>query len=226
MIVEGAARPLPPGLDLCAYRIVQESLTNVVKHAGPARAEIRMTYGPATLALRITDDGAAATGSSRLGSRLDRHDRTCQALRGTLAPGRCRRRIRGAGELPAVPARRQPQEASVDDQSARGRRPGADPRRACRAADARPTSRWWARPPTARRRSRWPPAIKPDVVLMDIRMPGMDGHRRATGGSWPPPSDAAAGAHPDHVRPGRVRLRRAAGRAPAASCSRTPRPSG
>jgi len=57
VVVEGAARPLPPGLDLCAYRIVQESLTNVLKHAGPARVEIRVTYGPATLALRVTDDG-------------------------------------------------------------------------------------------------------------------------------------------------------------------------
>ncbi|MEV1240136.1 histidine kinase [Nonomuraea sp. NPDC049750] len=65
VIVEGEVRPLPPGLDMCAYRIVQESLTNVLKHAGRARVEIRVTYGPATLALRVTNDGVAATGSSR-----------------------------------------------------------------------------------------------------------------------------------------------------------------
>ncbi|MFG1685859.1 sensor histidine kinase [Nonomuraea sp. NPDC049269] len=67
VVVEGAARPLPPGLDLCAYRIVQEALTNVLKHAGPARVEIRVTYAPARLTLRVTDDGAAFTGSPRSG---------------------------------------------------------------------------------------------------------------------------------------------------------------
>jgi signal transduction histidine kinase len=55
--VEGEPRPLPPGVDLAAYRIVQEALTNVLKHAGPARARIALRYGDRELGLEITDDG-------------------------------------------------------------------------------------------------------------------------------------------------------------------------
>ncbi len=55
--VEGEARPLPPGVDLSAYRIVQEALTNTLKHAGPARARVEIHYGDDELDLEITDDG-------------------------------------------------------------------------------------------------------------------------------------------------------------------------
>ncbi len=55
--VEGEPRPLPPGVDLAAYRIVQEALTNVLKHAGPAHARVALRYGDRELALEITDDG-------------------------------------------------------------------------------------------------------------------------------------------------------------------------
>jgi signal transduction histidine kinase len=55
--VEGEPRPLPPGIDLSAYRIVQEGLTNALKHAGPARAEVVVTYGERELELRVSDDG-------------------------------------------------------------------------------------------------------------------------------------------------------------------------
>jgi signal transduction histidine kinase len=58
--VVGAARPLPSGLDVCAYRIVQESLTNVLKHAGAARVEVLLEYGSAELTVSVTDDGTAA----------------------------------------------------------------------------------------------------------------------------------------------------------------------
>ena len=59
LTVEGEARPLPPGLDLAAYRIVEEALTNVRDYAGPARAHVRVRYGRETLELEITDDGRA-----------------------------------------------------------------------------------------------------------------------------------------------------------------------
>jgi signal transduction histidine kinase len=55
--VTGTPRALPPGLDLCAYRVVQESLTNVLKHAGPARARVEVDYGDRTLTVRVGDDG-------------------------------------------------------------------------------------------------------------------------------------------------------------------------
>jgi signal transduction histidine kinase len=56
--VEGDPVELPPGVDLSAYRIVQEALTNALKHAGPARARVRVRYAQEELELEITDDGA------------------------------------------------------------------------------------------------------------------------------------------------------------------------
>ena len=60
--VEGERRPLPPAVDQAAYRILQESLTNVLRHAGQAaRATVSLRYEPAALAIRVTDDGGQAT---------------------------------------------------------------------------------------------------------------------------------------------------------------------
>lgn len=55
--VEGEASPLPPGVDLSAYRIVQEALTNTLKHAGPARAVVTVRYRNDEVELEVTDDG-------------------------------------------------------------------------------------------------------------------------------------------------------------------------
>jgi signal transduction histidine kinase len=55
--VEGEAKPLPPGVDLSAYRIVQEALTNALKHAGPASAQVIVRYRPEEVELEITDNG-------------------------------------------------------------------------------------------------------------------------------------------------------------------------
>jgi signal transduction histidine kinase len=58
--VEGDHRELPVGIELSAYRIVQEALTNALKHAGDARASVRVRYGPDSLELEIADDGSGA----------------------------------------------------------------------------------------------------------------------------------------------------------------------
>ena len=55
--IEGTPRPLPAGLDLSAFRIVQEALTNILKHAGRASAEVVVRYGEDRLDLLIDDDG-------------------------------------------------------------------------------------------------------------------------------------------------------------------------
>jgi signal transduction histidine kinase len=55
--VEGEPATLPLGVDLSAYRIVQEALTNSLKHAGPAHAEVAIRYRPGAVELEITDDG-------------------------------------------------------------------------------------------------------------------------------------------------------------------------
>jgi len=56
--IEGEPCPMPPGIDLSAYRIVQEALTNALKHAGPARARVTVRYGASELEIEVTDDGA------------------------------------------------------------------------------------------------------------------------------------------------------------------------
>ena len=56
----GAAREVPPGVDLAAYRVVQEALTNAVKHAGPATVRVSVTYSESTLAVEVVDDGRRA----------------------------------------------------------------------------------------------------------------------------------------------------------------------
>jgi signal transduction histidine kinase len=58
--VEGERRELPVGIELSAYRIVQEALTNALKHAGEARASVHVRYGADSLELEIVDDGAGA----------------------------------------------------------------------------------------------------------------------------------------------------------------------
>jgi signal transduction histidine kinase len=57
VVVDGAPRPLPSALDLCAYRVVQESLTNVLKHAGSASVTVTLVYRPELFTARVTDDG-------------------------------------------------------------------------------------------------------------------------------------------------------------------------
>jgi signal transduction histidine kinase len=64
VVVEGSPVPLPASVDLSAYRIIQEALTNVLKHAGPAEACVNIRYGPESLELVIVDDGRGVSGDS------------------------------------------------------------------------------------------------------------------------------------------------------------------
>ncbi|MFJ3175767.1 sensor histidine kinase [Streptomyces roseus] len=56
--ITGDARALAPGVELCAYRVTQEALTNVLKHAPGARVTVALDYRPAHLSVTVTDDGA------------------------------------------------------------------------------------------------------------------------------------------------------------------------
>jgi signal transduction histidine kinase len=58
--VTGQERPLPPEADQAAYRIVQEALTNVSRHAGHACASVRLHYTRETLSIQVDDDGQGA----------------------------------------------------------------------------------------------------------------------------------------------------------------------
>uniref|UniRef100_UPI0037F312E1 sensor histidine kinase n=1 Tax=Streptomyces tauricus TaxID=68274 RepID=UPI0037F312E1 len=57
---EGVPQPLSPGVDLTAFRIVQEALTNVTKHAAAERAHVRLGYADSRLLITVTNDGPAA----------------------------------------------------------------------------------------------------------------------------------------------------------------------
>jgi signal transduction histidine kinase len=59
--IEGDRRELPAALELSAYRIVQEGLTNSLKHAGPASARVVVRYGEEELQIEVADDGSATT---------------------------------------------------------------------------------------------------------------------------------------------------------------------
>ncbi|MER6515038.1 histidine kinase [Nonomuraea sp. NPDC001636] len=58
----GTPTPLSPGLDLSAYRLIQEALTNVLKHASASGVDITISYGPAELSILVINDGAGSDG--------------------------------------------------------------------------------------------------------------------------------------------------------------------
>jgi signal transduction histidine kinase len=62
--IEGERRQLPPTVDVSAYRIVQEALTNTLKHAQASRADVRLRYGPGELEVEVIDDGRGPAAAS------------------------------------------------------------------------------------------------------------------------------------------------------------------
>src|SRR5262249_16107149 len=64
LTVTGAERPLPPEVDQAAYRIVQEALTNVSRHAGHACASVHLHYTPDNLSIQVDDDGKSTVTST------------------------------------------------------------------------------------------------------------------------------------------------------------------
>jgi signal transduction histidine kinase len=89
LCVQGEPAPLPPGVDVAAYRILQEALTNVVKHAGPARVRIVLSYGGGAIEVEVTDDGegldngdgASGYGLAGMRERVELHGGTLEAGR-------------------------------------------------------------------------------------------------------------------------------------------------
>ncbi|MFJ9772423.1 sensor histidine kinase [Kitasatospora sp. NPDC101157] len=68
LTVRGERRAVPPGVELAAYRVVQEALTNTVKHAGGADAEVTVDYAPDHLRVEVTDTGGRPTGAAATGN--------------------------------------------------------------------------------------------------------------------------------------------------------------
>jgi signal transduction histidine kinase len=87
LAVEGEPRPLPQSVDLSAYRIVQEALTNVVKHAGRAHTTVTLGYRPDALELTIADRGQAPPRPSAGGHGLVGMRERAALFGGTLSAG-------------------------------------------------------------------------------------------------------------------------------------------
>ena len=142
---EGQPRPVTPAVSHAAYRILQESLTNVLRHAGAqARATVCLRYEPGALAIRVSDDGdgpAAADGDQPNGHGLTGMAERAAAVGGSFAAAagpaggfevRARLPIAGPDQAEISPARpdRGPQGELPDapgpgQEAARGDRPVA-----------------------------------------------------------------------------------------------------
>jgi signal transduction histidine kinase len=86
--LEGEPRPLPLGVDLSVYRIAQEALTNTLKHADGAAAELVLRYRERDVELEVTDDGAGTENGHRGGHGLIGMRERVAVFGGTLEAGR------------------------------------------------------------------------------------------------------------------------------------------
>lgn len=84
--VDGAPREVPAPVDLAGYRIVQEALANVIRHAHAGHVAVSIAYGADTVAITVTDDGRGAAGAGH-GTGLASMDERARAVGGTFAAG-------------------------------------------------------------------------------------------------------------------------------------------
>jgi signal transduction histidine kinase len=85
--VEGEAAPLPRAIDLSAYRIVQEALTNALKHAQARRADVTLRYAPGELGIEVRDDGTGGGSSNGAGFGLVGIRERVKIYGGTMTAG-------------------------------------------------------------------------------------------------------------------------------------------
>jgi signal transduction histidine kinase len=84
---DGERRPLPEAVDLAAYRIVQESLTNVLRHAGPADVTVRLSFGAGDVTVTVTDTGAGPAAGFVAGQGIAGMRQRVAALDGSFSAG-------------------------------------------------------------------------------------------------------------------------------------------
>ena len=85
--IEGERGPLPPGVDVAAYRVVQEALTNALKYAGGADTEVVIRYLPDAIDLEVIDEGTASTPASGVGRGLAGMRERVALFHGTITAG-------------------------------------------------------------------------------------------------------------------------------------------
>ena len=203
LVVDGDPAGLPAAVDISAYRIVQEALTNVLKHAGQASAQVNVRCGADVVQIEVTDDGAGpqAGGQPGAGHGLAGMRERVALFGGELTTGP--RPGGGFAVRARLPLGEQPRPAGsvamspvisvliADDQDLV--REGLRMLLPGRARHHVATDDTGSEAITAARK------LDPDVVLMDVRMPGMDGIEAAAhlirAGQPRPDLDA------HHVRP-------------------------
>lgn len=112
--IRGKRWPVRTALDVSAYRIVQESLTNVLKHAGPQPTRVVVEYAPAEIAIEVTNEGDVVDPSRvRAGSGVIGMRERASLFDGTIDAAPCpeggwsvRARLRGKPKGPAIMIRR------------------------------------------------------------------------------------------------------------------------
>ena len=168
--VEGPPRELAPALDASAFRIVQEAVTNVVRHAGGAPAAVVVRYGDAALELVVADEGPGESTTRGNGHGLVGMRERAALFGGTLtAAARRRPRLRGPRHPPLRSA--VIRVVIADDQPLM--------RAGFRAVlEATGSIEIVAEAGDGDEAVRVAEALRPDVVLMDIRMPGTTASRR------------------------------------------------
>ena len=165
----GSREPLPADIDLSAFRIIQEAVTNVVRHAGTGQCQVLIDQQDGQLSIEVTDSGRGGShGRDRL--RDHRHARARRAARRRLL-GRPAPRRRLPRRRPAASPRAGPMTIQVilaDDQPLI--RAGLR-----RLIDQTPGIDVAGEAGTGAEAVQLARDTSPDVVVMDIRMPGMDG---------------------------------------------------
>ncbi len=101
--IEGTQRPLAPGVELSAYRIVQESLTNVLRHSGADDAVVAINYGSDDLTVKVTDNGHNGRTPSGDGSGLTGMRERVAMLHGRFRAGSTSDGFNVTARLPLEP---------------------------------------------------------------------------------------------------------------------------
>ena len=185
-----ASAPLPYRIEQELWRIGQEALVNVERHADATEVIVRWEVHDGVARLEVADNGARLRAGSR-GRRALRPRGDAGTCRCHRRPARDREppgpRDEGGGragaqrpagiraEIGMTIAGTRTDEGSGADAGPARRRPPAPAPGDPPGARGRRHVRWSPRPATAARRSGWPPSSRPDVVVMDVSMPVLDG---------------------------------------------------